>query len=107
MIFQIASIVHGFRATTLPNKPVVEQKQISDRARRSRGSGGGSPREKAAGFGGRHAPQWSHDQTNIQINIVLKQKLIQRQSQKVAEVWGRQPPGKQGGIGGAARHPNV
>ena len=59
VIFQIASIEHGFRATTLQN------------------------------------------------NIVLKQKLIQRQSQKVAGVQGRQPPGKSRGVWGAARPPMV
>ena len=59
VIFQIASIEHGFRATTLPN------------------------------------------------NTVLKQKLIQRQSQKVAGVRGRQPPGKSRGGWGAARPPMV
>ena len=44
--------------------------------RRSRGSGGGSPQEKAGRFGGRHAPQYSHDQKNIKIDQNRKSNIV-------------------------------
>ena len=46
---------------------------------RSRGSGGGSPWEKAGGFGGRHAPQWSHDQKIL--------KLIKNRKSNIAQIY--------------------
>ena len=43
VIFQIAAIEHGFRGTTLPNKPVLKQKLLERQSQKVAGSGGGSP----------------------------------------------------------------
>ena len=58
-------------------KLIKLRKSFIDGVRRSRGPGGGSPREKARGFGGRHAPQCPHDQKNIKINKKSKIKILE------------------------------
>ena len=72
MIFQAAPVEHAFRATALPNKPVLDKKQIRDGAKRSRGSGCGSPWEKAQGLGGGTPP--NGPTTRKILKLIEKQK---------------------------------